>query len=163
MANLSKTLQINFYQNQSSIVEVMIKILCVFLRPTVYITLTFYNTTTITTTSECVEMHGNAVPRPRNSTLQGRNLELGTFENVGPASWECTILRPQTKPVIIPTPKKLIFHDKTQRSGSGTNSLNAESVSISLSYRVQHLYSISRSIVSECWAPTKADLARLDA
>ena len=36
MANLSKTLHINFYQNRSSIVEVMIKILVCFLRPTVY-------------------------------------------------------------------------------------------------------------------------------
>ena len=39
MANLSKTLHINFYQNQSSIIEVMIKkFWCVFLCLTVYST-----------------------------------------------------------------------------------------------------------------------------
>ena len=41
VANLSKTLHINFYQNRSSIVEVMIKKFGVFLCPTVYNSLTY--------------------------------------------------------------------------------------------------------------------------
>ena len=47
MANLSKTLHINFYQNRSSIVEVMIKNVGVFMPHSVVITTTTTTTTII--------------------------------------------------------------------------------------------------------------------
>ena len=53
MANLSKTLRINFYQNRSSIVEVMIKkFWCVFLCLTVYYYYYYYDDRTQSTQKE---------------------------------------------------------------------------------------------------------------